>query len=83
MHMIVRIGGLVIAGVLGLMASDARAAQQPNCRQIAALNRFAGGKLSPEELAKKINADVETVRSCLDQNAQKGKPSQAPASATK
>ena len=82
--MIVRIvETVVIAGIVGLMASDARAAQQLGCTQIVAFSRLAGGKTSADELAKKLNTDVETVRNCLDKKAEEAKGSQAPAPATK
>jgi hypothetical protein len=82
--MIVRmVGRVVIAGVVGLMASDAWAAQQMGCAQIVALSRFAGGRTSADELAKKLNTDVETVRNCLDKKPQEAKGSQAPAPVTK
>jgi hypothetical protein len=82
--MIVRIvGSIVIAGVLGLMTSDAGAAQQLTCSQIVGMSQFAGGKMSADELAKKLNTDVGTVRDCLDKKAQETKGTQAPAPATK
>ena len=82
--MIVRFaGGVVMAGVLGLMVSDARAAQPLTCPQIVAMSRFVGGKISTDDLAKKLNTDVETVRNCLDQKPQEAKGGQAPAPATK
>jgi len=83
--MIIRFaGGVVMAGVLGLMASDARAAQQQmTCPQIVTMSRFVGGKMSSDDLAKKLNADPEMVRNCLDKKPQEAKGVQAPAPATK
>jgi hypothetical protein len=80
--MFVRIvGGVMIAGVVGLMASDTWAAQQQmTCPQIIAMRNFAGGKMSADELAKKLNTDVETVRTCLDKKAQEPKGAPAPSS---
>lgn len=81
--MIVRIvGRVVIAGVLGLVLSDARAAQQLSCAQIVTMKNFAGSKMSPDELAKKLNTDVETVRNCLDKKPQEATGT-APAAPTK
>jgi hypothetical protein len=82
--MIVRLaGGVMIAGVIGLMASDAGAAQQMTCQQIVTMRNFAGGKMSAEELAKKLNTDAETVRNCLDKKPQEAaKGGQPPATAT-
>jgi hypothetical protein len=77
------VGRVAIAGVVGLMVSDARAIQQMSCAQIAALSRFAGGKSSADELAKRLNIDAETVRNCLDKKAQEAKDSHASAPATK
>jgi len=83
--MIVRFaGGVVIAGVLGLMAPDTRAAQQQmTCPQIVAMSRFVGGKISSDDLAKKLNTDPETVRNCLDKKPPEAKGGEAPAPATK
>ena len=77
------LGKVVIAGVVVLMVSEARAAQQLTCPQIVGLSKFAGGKNSPEDLAKKLNTDVETVRNCLEKKAPDAKDSPAPAPATK
>jgi hypothetical protein len=47
----------------------ARATDQPlpaGCAQIVAVLDATGGGLSAEEVAKKANTDVETVRSCTD-----------------
>jgi hypothetical protein len=78
--MIVRLaGGVMIAGVIGLMTSDAGAAQQMTCQQIVAVRSFAGGKMSADELAKKLNTDPETVRNCLDKKPQEAAKGQPPA----
>ena len=54
---------------------DAKAPQGANaaappmpqgCAQIVAVLDQGGGELSPEEVAKKTNTDVETVRNCTD-----------------
>ncbi len=73
--MIVRILGMsaAITGVLGLAAPAVRAAPQPTCTQIVALRNFGGGKVTAEELAKRLNTDVETVRNCLDKKPQAAK----------
>jgi hypothetical protein len=82
--MIVRLaGGVLIAGVIGLMASDAGAAQQMTCQQIVAMRNFAGGKMSSDELAQKLNTDPEVVRNCLEEKPQDAaKGGQPPAAAT-
>jgi hypothetical protein len=76
------VGSIVIAGVLGLVVSDVRAAQQLTCPQIVAMKNFAGGKMTTDELAQKLNTDVETVRKCLDQKPPVAKTSPAPAAPT-
>jgi transposase len=62
------ITGLLI-GVASVAASQARAQQQQvptGCAQIVAVLDESGGGLSAEEIAKKTNTDVETVRNCTD-----------------
>ena len=68
----------VLSGVLLLSASLARSAEEgtkgatgaaqpmpPGCMKIVAVLDEGGG-LSADEVAKKTNTDVETVRSCTD-----------------
>ncbi len=46
-----------------------RATDQPvpaGCAQVVAVLEQGGGELSPDEVAKKTNTDVETVRNCTD-----------------
>jgi transposase len=51
-----------------LMASATRADQPvaPGCAKIVAALDASGGTLSADEIAKKTDTDVETVRSCTD-----------------
>jgi hypothetical protein len=58
---------LVLGGVL-LIARTGRAGQavSPGCAKIVAVLDESGGSLSAEEISKKTNTDVETVRSCTD-----------------
>jgi len=51
-----------------LTAGAARADQPvaPGCAKIVAALDESGGTLSADEIAKKTNTDVETVRSCTD-----------------
>jgi len=64
---------VVIPGVLVLMAAAAPAGQQLTCEQIRTVSHFAGGKPSADDLAKKLHADVDTVRTCLGASADGGK----------
>jgi hypothetical protein len=74
----------MLAGVIGLIASEAGPAQQMTCPQIITMRNFTGGKMSPDELAKKLDTDPELVRNCLDKNPQDAaKGSQPLAAATK
>ena len=56
------LGGAVFA------AGAARADQPvaPGCAKIVAALDESGGTMSADEIAKKTNTDVETVRSCTD-----------------
>ena len=58
---------LVLGGVL-LIARTGRAGQavSPGCAKIVAVLDESGGSLSAEEISKKTNTDVETVRGCTD-----------------
>jgi len=63
------VGSVVIVGLLVVSASETSAAQQLTCAQIVAMHRFAGGKMSAEDLAKNLHVDVAMVRDCLDKSA--------------
>jgi len=58
---------LLVCGVL-LVVGTARAEQTaaPGCAKIVAALDESGGSLSAEEIAKKTNTDVETVRGCTE-----------------
>ena len=59
----------LVSGAVLLAAGVARSGQQapaPGCAKVAAALDESGGRLSAEEIAKKTNTDVETVRSCTD-----------------
>ena len=66
--MVTRIGSTVgLVGSLGLlvMGATAVATEHTNgCASIAAAIEEAGGKTSAEEIAKKLDTDIETVRGC-------------------
>ena len=62
-----------IAGLLVVGGSVARA-ESKGCAEIVAASEESGGKLSADELAKKMNTDVQTVRSCLDAKVPAPKP---------
>jgi glutamate dehydrogenase/leucine dehydrogenase len=69
--MIVRAAGIVvIAGMAVIGATTARAESQ-GCEKIVAASEQAGGGISADELAKKLDTDVQTVRNCLDPKAPK------------
>ena len=75
--MIARVVGIaVIAGVLVTGATVARA-ESKGCAEIVAASEESGGKLSADELAKKMNTDVQTVRNCLDAKAKAPAPKAA------
>lgn len=68
------LGIVVIAG--GLVAAAAGAQAEPKklgCQHIQAVSQLSGGRMSADEMAAKLNTDVETVRDCLDNK--KAKPS--------
>jgi hypothetical protein len=71
------VGVVVIAGMVVIGATTARA-ESKGCDEIVAASEESGGKLSADELAKKLHTDVQTVRNCLDAKAPKpgGTPSQ-------
>jgi hypothetical protein len=65
----------VLIGVSMLSAAGTRAQEgatgsaqpiPPGCAKIVAVLDQGGGGLSADEVAKKTNTDVETVRSCTD-----------------
>ena len=56
------LGGAVFAA--GTVRADQAVA--PGCAKIVAVLDESGGTLSADEVAKKTNTDVETVRSCTD-----------------
>jgi hypothetical protein len=72
---------VTIALLIGVVMLSARGAggQEPQgatgtaqpitrgCEKIVAVLDQGGGSLSADEIAKKTNTDVETVRSCTDQ----------------
>jgi hypothetical protein len=67
--MLARVVGIaVIAGALAIGVTAARA-ESKGCAEIVAASEESGGKLSADELAKKMNTDVQTVRHCLDAKA--------------
>jgi hypothetical protein len=61
------IGGVAVAAAVLAMVAPAVRAESKGCEKIVAAADEAGGSLSADELAKKTNTDVETVRNCLDQ----------------
>jgi hypothetical protein len=78
----------MLSGVLLISASLARGEEgtkgatggtqpiPPGCTKIVAVLDEGGGGLSADEVAKKTNTDVETVRSCTDlwRRSMKGGP---------
>lgn len=69
--MIGRIIGGVVCGALLVMAATPVRAESKGCEKIVAAYEEGGGGISAEELAKKLDTDIETVRGCLDQAAKK------------
>jgi len=70
---------LIGAGVVAARAARGEQQQMPNgCAQIVAVLDAGGGGLSAEEVAKKTNTDVETVRNCTDLWRSKMKDPKAP-----
>ena len=67
------VGMAAIAGLLVLGARAARA-ESKGCAEIVAASEEGGRQLSADELAKKMNTDVQTVRHCLDAKAPAPKP---------
>jgi hypothetical protein len=71
-----RVTTAVLIGVAVLAAAGGRAQEPgatgsaqpmpPGCAKIVAVLDQGGGALSADEVAKKTNTDVETVRSCTD-----------------
>ncbi len=56
----------VFVGAMLVMAAPAARAESKGCEKIVAAYEEGGGGISADELAKKMNTDVETVRGCLD-----------------
>ena len=56
----------VIAGVMSFMIPVAARAEAPpdGCAKVAAAIEESNGQRSAEEIAAKLNIDVETVRNC-------------------
>ncbi len=59
------VGGVAVVALLVAGAGPVRA-ESKGCEKVVAAADEAGGSLSADELAKKLNVDVETVRDCLD-----------------
>jgi transposase len=60
---------VAVVAVTWVAAGLVQGEQQPmpdGCAQIVAVLDEGGGELSPEEVAKKTNTDIETVRNCTD-----------------
>jgi transposase len=74
-----RVIAALLVGGSAVAASGIRAEQQqqisPGCAKIVAVLDQGGG-LSADEVAKKTNSDVETVRTCTDlwRRTMKGTP---------
>lgn len=68
----VLIGAVVISasgargGEGGQGASGGTEPMSPGCAKVVAVLDEGGGGLSADEVAKKTNTDVETVRNCTD-----------------
>ncbi|HEV7733853.1 MAG TPA: hypothetical protein VGR62_16915 [Candidatus Binatia bacterium] len=62
------VAALTVIGVSGVRA------ESKGCEKIVAAAEESGGGISADELAKKTNTDVETVRNCLDAAAKPAKP---------
>jgi hypothetical protein len=63
--------GFSLLSVAGVRAQEPGAtgsgqSMSPGCMKIVAVLDESGGGLSADEVAKKTNTDVETVRSCTD-----------------
>lgn len=62
------LAGSVLASVVVLVGpAAAESKTAPGCEKIVAVLDAGGGGLSADEVAKRTNSDVETVRSCTDQ----------------
>ena len=72
--------GFSLLSVAGLRAQEPGAtgsakSMPPGCMKIVAVLDESGDGLSADEIAKKTNTDVETVRGCTDKWREiKGKP---------
>jgi hypothetical protein len=66
---VLRIGSMVLAAVVAVGGSALAGDQKPSagCAEVVAVLDAGGGGLSADEVAKKANVDVETVRTCTDQ----------------
>ena len=69
--MIVRAARIVVVAGMVVIGAAAARAESKGCDEIVAASEQAGGSLSADELAKKLNTDVQTVRNCLDPKAPK------------
>jgi hypothetical protein len=71
--------GFLMLSAAGIRAQEPGAtgsgqSMPPGCMKIVAVLDEGGGGLSADEVAKKTNTDVETVRSCTDMwRSMKGK----------
>ncbi len=64
-----------------MMPAGAWAAASAGCAPIVAVLDESGGSLSADEVAKKTNTDVETVRNCTDEWRKARAGAKAPAGA--
>ena len=55
---------LLVGGIV--VRAGAEQPMAPGCAKVAAAMDQAGGGLSADEIAKKTDTDVETVRGCMD-----------------
>ena len=55
---------LLVGGIVARVSAEQPVA--PGCEKVAAAMDEAGGALSADEIAKKTDTDVETVRGCMD-----------------
>lgn len=72
--MIARAVGVAVIAGLFVVAAGAARAETKGCAEIVAASDESGGKLSADELAKKMHTDVQTVRHCLDAKTGAPKP---------
>ncbi len=68
--------GMVMVAALTVIGVSTARAESKGCEKVVAAAEEGGGGISADELAKKLNVDVETVRNCLDAAA-KPKPADA------